>query len=213
MIKKYNVNNNPEPLNYIHIYEKYLNDLYKNINNDISIFNNEIIKEEGKEWIKLFTIMIWPKHYISDINYVIPSNLSFKGTKILEAIELLSDIQEIDKLKIETENNALKKFNEENQKIIKDKYDEGYKQGSMDGYQQGEADEYQQGEANGYQQGYQNMKIQMLDYYFNNYKNGKSIVNIESIGKVSFDFINKRYNSFPQFNGFIQELLSRDLFN
>ena len=253
MIKKYNISNDPEALNYIHIYEIYLNDLHKNINNKISIFNNEIIEEEGKEWIKLFTIIIWSKYYKSDINYVIPSELFFKGKKISEAIKILSDIQDIDRLQIETQNHALEVDEEENKKIINDKYNEGFKQGSIygyglgeekgykegeaygyrhgyqqgkeqgeangikKGYQQGEADGikkgYKQGEEKGIQKGHQNLILQILDYYFNNYLNGKSIENIESVGKVSSSLVFERYSSYPQVNGFIQILYSKNLLN
>ena len=48
IIKQYNIGNF-DILNYIKIYEIYLNHLYKNINEKISIFPNEFIKEEGKE--------------------------------------------------------------------------------------------------------------------------------------------------------------------
>ena len=275
MIKKYNISNDPEALNYIHIYEIYLNDLHKNINNKISIFNNEIIEEEGKEWIKLFTIIIWSKYYKSDINYVIPSELFFKGKKISEAIKILSDIQDIDRLQIETQNHALEVDKEENQKIINDKYNEGFKHGYglgeekgyqegeangyiegeaygykegeaygyrhgylqgkeqgeangiqkgyqqgeangiKKGYQQGEADGikkgYQQGEEKGIQKGHQNLILQILDYYFINYSNGKSIENIESVGKVPSGLVFERYSSYPQVNGFIQILSSKNL--
>ena len=239
MIKKYNIRNDPEALNYIHIYEIYLNDLYKNINNKISIFNNEIIEEEGKEWIKLFTIIIWSKYYESELNYVIPSEILFIGKKIPEAIKILSDIQDIDRLQIETQNHALEKEKEKNQKIIEEKYHERFKEGSMYGYELGEQNGYQEGEANGYQygyqqgkeqgeakgmekgylqgeakgmeKGYQNLILQIMDYYFNNYLNGKSIENIESVGKVPSGLVFERYSSYPQVKGFIQILSSKNL--
>ena len=95
--------NEPEVLNYIHIFEIYLNDLNNNINDKISVFQDEIINEIGKERIRLFTIPLWSNYYMSEINYVIPSELSFKGDYILKAIKKLADIQDIVRLRILTE--------------------------------------------------------------------------------------------------------------
>ena len=83
VFKNYNISNNQNALNYIYIYEIYLNVLYNNINKDISIFQNKIIQPKGKEWIKILTIRICSSYYKSDINYMLPLNLSYEGQKII----------------------------------------------------------------------------------------------------------------------------------
>ena len=91
--KKYNINDMNKELNYIKIYEIYLNDLYSNLDQSISIFENEEIKENGKEWIKLFTIELWA-NTPDEARYCFPSNLKYKGKYINKAISKLSDILE-----------------------------------------------------------------------------------------------------------------------
>ena len=73
-------------------------------------------------------------------------------------------------------------------------------------------DEYQKGILQGYQKGilqkYQNVQLYILDFYFENFKNGRSLENIEMIGKISYNLIKERH-----VQNFIPELLSRDLLN
>ena len=172
-------------------------------------------------------------YYKSDINYMLPSNLSYEGQKISKAIDRLSDIQDLDKLRIETEIKSLKAFEEKYKKIIEEKYNQGYLKGVIDGYEKGQSDGYQIREKDGYEIGlmdeyqkgilqryqkgilqrYQNVQLYILDFYFENFKNGRSLENIEMIGKISYNLIKERYGLSLVVQNFISELLSRDLLN
>ena len=90
-------------------------------------------------------------------------------------------------------------------------YQYGYQQGKEQGEAKGMEKGYLQGEAKGMEKGYQNLILQIMDYYFNNYLNGKSIENIESVGKVPSGLVFERYSSYPQVKGFIQILSSKNL--
>lgn len=145
-------------LDYIRIFEIYLNDLYNNIDGDISIFKNQKIKDEGKEWIKLFTIHIWSKFYLFESNYVIPSGLIFKNKNVDKVVnEILSDIQDLNRLKIDVDNMNKKRVEEENNKKFelghKEGYQKGIKDGEKTGFEKGEAHGYKIGEAEGYEKG------------------------------------------------------------
>ena len=261
MIKKYQMDDDSHSLDYIRIFEIYLNDLYNNIDGDISIFKNQKIKDEGKEWIKLFTIHIWSKFYLFESNYVIPSGLIFKNKNVDKVVnEILSDIQDLNRLKIDVDNMNKKRVEEENnkkfelghkegyQKGIKDGektgfekgeahgykigeaegYEkgeaygykigetDGYKIGAAEGYEKGETDGYEKGAAYGFNQGIQKQKLEILDLFFNNYIQGRSLENIQMIGKISSSTIISRYssnnNNVQRFiYGFIQELSNRNL--
>ena len=244
-------------LDYLHIFEIYLNDLYKNLDKDITIFEDEVIKEEGKEWIKLLTITLWTKYYKSDICYILPSNITFNGKYIKKAIEKLSNINDLHKLKIETEIRIQKENEEDNNRIIEEKYEEGYKQGETDGFIKGQDEGYKFGQAYGYQigqdegfkkgqdegfkkgqdegfkkgevEGYNKGKedgfnngfnngqeaaqLQLLDFFFQQLLNGKSVENIEIIGNISFNRIKNRYGNYDiqTQNNFFGLLYSKNL--
>ena len=204
-------------LDYIHIYEICLNDLYNNLDKDIELFEGEVIKEKGKEWIKLLTITLWSKHYKSKIYYLLPCNLSFKGENIKKAIRKLSDIKDLYKIRLETEIRSQKEDEEINNRIIKEKYIEGYKKGVSDGYIRRKNEGYQSGQEFGYKLGYDKgfkkgakdgynkgivdgfnnskefVQLKLLDFFFQQFLNGKSVENIEIIGIISYDKIKNRY--------------------
>ena len=259
IVKQLNLGGDPKTLNYIKIYEIYLNELNEKIHQNInfSVFPNEIIQDKGKEWIRLFTITLWSQYYKSKEIYALPSNLTFIGKKIPKAIEILADIQDLEKIKILTEIRSQNLIEEEKNKQIEAKYNQGfqegvmngyekgeqvgyekgeaagyqygyqngemdgyqkgekdgYQKGEMDGYQKGEMDGYQKGEMDGYQKGQINIQLPILDFYFNNYINGKGLVNIEIIGQIQIPIkiIEQRYGITPQGQQFIKELLSRNL--
>ena len=50
-------------------------------------------------------------------------------------------------------------------------------------------------------------------FYFENFKNGRSLENIEMIGRISYNLIKERYGLSLVIQNFISELLSRDLLN
>ena len=236
--KKYNVGE-PETLNYVKIYEIYLNNLFKNIEGNISVFKNEIIKSEGKEWIKLLTITLWSENYGSNEAYPIPSELSFVGEKIGKAIDKINiiNIDNTIRVKISGDIRQENKIKEENEKKLKNQYNEGYQNGEENGYQMGEAAGYimgeeagyhmgeeagyERGQAEGYQKGanetYQNsiltLKLSFLDQFYNNYTKGKSLENIEIIGKIDSQLLNDRFGALPFGTNFIGELYSRNLVN
>ena len=212
-----------------------MNNLFKNIEGNISVFKNEIIKSEGKEWIKLLTITLWSENYGSNEAYPIPSELSFVGKKIGKAIDKINifNIDNTIRVKISGEIRQENKIKEENEKKLKNQYNVGYQNGEENGYQMGEAvgytmgEEagyhmgekagYERGQAEGYQKGEQNgvltFKLCFLDQFYNKYIKGKSLENIEIIGKVDSQLLNDRFGALPFGANFIGELYSRNLVN
>ena len=57
--KKYNISDDIQNMNYVTIYEIYLNGLYNSEDELVSVLNNEKIGAKGKEWIKLFCLKLW----------------------------------------------------------------------------------------------------------------------------------------------------------
>ena len=232
LIKHYNLGNT-DTLPYIKIYEIYLNDLYKNIDENISVFPNEYIQEEGKEWIKLFTITLWSNHYGSVENYPFPSDITFRGKKIKEAIDKInmSNIDETTRVKILTNVRFENQVKEENEKNLTLQYQKGKKEGDEEGYQRGkqEGDEEgyqrgkQEGRAEGYQIGGENAFIQgkklgrqdlileILDKLYSRYIQGKSIENFDIIGKIPSQLANERYSGLERGQDFIKQLAIMNL--
>jgi len=78
--KKYNISDDIQNMNYVTIYEIYLNGLYNSEDELVSVLNNEKIGAKGKEWIKLFCLKLWCDGF-NNINYYIPEKLNFYGVK------------------------------------------------------------------------------------------------------------------------------------
>lgn len=53
--------------------------------------------------------------------------------------------------------------------------------------------------------------MENIDYFFNKYTNGNNLENIEILGKVKYDTLINRYNGSVYLDGFINELLKRNL--
>ena len=184
--KEYNFSHNVDKKDYVKIYEVYLNGLYNAKDEPISALNNEKIGDEGKEWIKLFCLTLWCNNHNNDkINFCIPKNLKFYGSKINKAIEILSDIQEASKINIK-----MQLFDEE---LLKESsYNNGYDNGDLDGYMDG----YNNGFNNGFDNGYNKKNIVILDYFYKVYKEKKDLENTglkEILDKVPYLFLLKKY--------------------
>lgn len=211
-IKKMNFTNKIFDLDYVQIYEIYLNDLYKNIDKQIMIFPNEVIQERGLEWIKLFTIELWCKSHNSDIEYCIPfpEDIKFHGEEIKEAIKRLGDFQGHIKHMMLSNKQYIENCEKEKEEKIKKSYfegkAEGYKTGQAEGYKTGQAEGYKTGQTVGFEQGYSQLLLNILDYYYKKYINGDGLENIESIGKIPYSLIEKRYTT-----QFIQEMYKKNL--
>ena len=228
VIKQYN-GGNINTYNYITVYEIFMNNLYKNIDENISVFPNEFIQEEGKEWIKFFTIHLWSKNYGAVENYLIPSGITFNGKKIKEAIDKINirNINEVTRVKIFTDiryENQVKKENEKNlalqyieeyQRGFEEEYPKGFKEGYQRGfeeeYQKGFKDSYKQEEAIGIIIGRQLEILKLLDKFYINYINGKSIENIDILGTIPRQLVNERYSGLKLGQDFIHELSLRNL--
>ena len=216
--RQLNINNFADTMNYVKIYEIYLNCLY-NDSEPKSVINNEKISSIGKEWIKLFCLSLWCNSFEGDnINYCFPSDINFKGREIKKAFEILRDINQIERGRIKIQERG------EEQKY-KEKYDEGYNKGEKDGYNRGEKEGfnngynrgekegfnngynqgetngfnngYNQGETNGFNRGvnlgYEKFKMNSLDIFYNNFLSNKSLENIEMIGPISSRILHERY--------------------
>ena len=133
----------------------------------------------------------------------------------------MADIQDLEKVKILTEIRSQNLIEEEKKKQLEAKYNQGFQEGAMNGYEKGEQVGYEKGEAAGYQYGYQNgyqkaqinMQLSILDFYFNNFVNGKGLINIEIIGQIQIPLqtIEQRYGITSEGQQFIKELLFRNL--
>ena len=182
--KKYKFNNyeNGNDLNYVKIYEIYLNDYYSQLDKEISVFEGEVIQEIGKEWIKLFTIELWAKS-ANEYCYCIPSGLKFKGTYIEKAIDILSDIFGYEGMKVSVEKNHQIEMEELQQKLADDNY----------------------------QKGYSNANLEILDIQFKNYKNGQLPGNIILLQKISSSVVINRYGNSEIVREFIEKLSAQNL--
>ena len=202
-VKKEFKNGQTKIFNYVKIYEIYLNSVYNEYYNVNSIINNELIKEKGKEWLKLFCLPLWCQSD-DNINYCIPHSLNFKGKEIKKAIKLLGDIQLIEKKRIQILEKAEKKKEEE-------KYLEGYEKGEKKGYDNGYDNGYDEGKNTGINIGYSNCILTLLDKYFQNFINGKSVENIDMLGKISLSLLKGRYNNDNNLEKFIKVLKGKNL--
>lgn len=204
LIKQYNLGDS-ETLPYIKIYEIYLNDLYINIDENISVFPNELIQEEGKEWIKLFTITLWSNHYGSVVNYPFPSDITFRGKKIKEAIDKINmrNIDDTARVRILTNVRYENQVKEENEKNLALQY----QRGKAEGYQEGG----ENGFTNGEKLGRQNLILELLDTFYSKYIQGKSIENIDVIKKIPSQLVNERYSGLEHGQDFIKQLAIRNL--
>jgi len=117
--KKQENNNITQKMDFVKIYEIYLNSVYNNLKEAKSIINGECIQNKGKEWIKLFSLPLWCSSRGDNINYCIPSDLKYEGEEIKNAIFILGDIQSIEKNRIKIKERS------EKQKE-KEKYEEGF---------------------------------------------------------------------------------------
>lgn len=187
-------------LNYVKIYEIYLNTVYANLHNQVSVINGELIKDEGKEWFKLFCIPLWCKSFGDNINYCIPHSLNFKGKEIKKAIKILGDIQNIEQKRIKILEMAKKEKEEE-------KYQEGYGEGKKKGYNNG----YEEGEIEGKNIGYSECILMLLDKYFKNFINGKSLENIDMLGSISYSLMKERYKNNIYLEDFAKKLKEKNL--
>lgn len=208
IVKYYNIGEY-DTLGFIQIYEIYLNDLYKNINKKISIFPNEIIQEEGKEWLKFFTITLWSSFYESEENYPIPSIMAFKDRKIKEAIDKINilNINDTIRVKILTDIRLENKIKEENEKNLIIKFNEGKAKGKEEGISIG----YGEGQENGIQLGKQMLLLDQLEFFFSRYVADQSIENIEMIGQIPYSILLDKYGKVKKGPEFINELLARKL--
>ena len=184
MTKKYKFNDKScnKDLDYVKIYEVYLNDLYSKLNESISIFENEEIQEIGKEWIKLFTIELWANGE-NDLFYCIPSNLKFKGKYIERAIEILSDIHGESSLRINVEKHHQKEVEENLEKQFKQIY----------------------------QDGFNDANLKLLDTYFQMHLNGEELGKIILAGKISSSLLKERYGASQNVQSFYELLSSKNL--
>ena len=181
--KKYKFNNYEKgnDLNYVKIYEIFLNDYYSQLDKDISVFEGEVIQEIGKEWIKLFTIELWAKG-VNEYSYCIPFGLKYKGNYIEKAIDILSDIFGVEGMKVNVEKNHQKEMEELQQQLMDDSYKKGYLSANLD----------------------------LLDIQFKNYKNGQLPGNIILLEKISKSVIIDRYGNSKIVKEFIEKLSSQN---
>jgi hypothetical protein len=183
MIKKYYANDLQKDLDYIRIFEIYLNDYYNKIDEKISIFEGEEIEDIGKEWIKLFTIELWCKK-VNESCYCLPENILFKGDKIKKAVEKLSDIFGSVEHKIKVEKKFQKETEENFQKQLDEKYETGYFA----------------------------CLFKIIDKYFQKYVKGENLQSIVLPEKIKFSDLQKKYGESSEFEGFAEILHAQNLF-
>ena len=188
----------------MNINEIYLNTVYANLHNVVSVINGELIKDEGKEWFKLFCIPLWCKPYGDNINYCITLSLNFKGKEIQKAIKILGDIQNIEQKRIKILEKAKQEKEEE-------KYQEGYGEGEKKGYNNGYNNGHEEGEIEGKNIGYFNCILMLLDKYFKNFINGKSLENIDMLGSISYSLMKERYKNKTYLEGFTKKKKKKNL--
>ena len=220
-IKELNLDKTQQRKNYVNIYKIFLNKLY-NDPQPRSI-NGEEIGIIGREWIKLFCISLWCKSHNDDkINYYIPSEISFIGKEIKNAIEILSCIDIF-------ERKRARLLLIEEEKTLREIYDDGFAKGKEEGKNEGIVEGMQlgfnqgfdegmqlgfnQGFDKGMQLGYDNCLIQILDKFFINFKSKQSMDNIEMLGIINYSFLIGRYGQDPDINPFLHFLLNKNMLN
>ena len=117
---------------------------------------------------------------------------------------MLGDIQLIEKKRIQILERAEKKKEEE-------KFLEGYEKGEKKGYDNGYDNGYYEGKNTGFNIGYSNCILTLLDKYFQNFINGKSVENIDMLGKISLSLLKGRYNNDNNLEKFIKVLKGKNL--
>ena len=205
-VKEEFIYDNIKPLNYVKIYKIYLNNVYANLNKITSIINGELIKDEGKEWLKLFCISLWCKSFGDKINYCIPRTLNFKSKEIQKAITILGNIPNIEKDRIKIF--EISKIEEEK---YQERYREDYNNRFNNGYKNGYNIGYDKGIIAGKNLGISKGKLIILDEFFKNFMNGKSLNNIDFLGPISFSLIKERYKNNAYLEDFIRILKEKNL--
>ena len=130
VIKKLDKDKSYHKMDFMKIFEIYLNDIYYNLNQVKSIINGEYLEDKGREWLKLFCLTLWCKSVGDNINFCIPHDTKFVGEEIIKAVKILGDIQNIEKNRIK-----IKEISDKEKE--KEKYQEGYNEGEKKGYSKG----------------------------------------------------------------------------
>lgn len=198
--KELNMDKTKVKMNYVKIFEIYLNQLY-NTQNPESVISGELIGIKGKEWIKLFCVPLWctPKEK-DDINYCIPHDISFVGKEIQIAIYILSNIDDI-------ERSRTKILLREEQKQLEEEYKKGLQKGKQEGFTEGKL----KGFTKGKQEGIEEYQKKILDKFFANFKSHGSMNNIELLGMVRLSLLEQRYTGDPQLKSFAIYLYNQGL--
>ena len=194
--KKLGKNSIAQKMDFVKIYEIYLNSVYYKLDEAKSIINGEPIQNKGKEWIKLFSLSLWCDSVGDNINFCIPSELKFEGEEIKTAIGILGDIQSIEKKRIKIKERSDKEKE-------KEKYEEGYNDGEKKGFANGKQ--------TGYDSGFSDCTIRILDSFYENFHHGKSIENIELIGKIPEYILKERYGKYEDSKKFAEILEEKNL--
>ena len=210
--KELNMDKTKLKMNYVKIYEIYLNQLYNNPYPK-SVINGESISFEGKEWIKLFCVPLWcmPKEK-DDINYYIPRDISFKGKEIKKAIYILSNIDVIERSRTKILlREEQQKLEEEYKKGLQKGKQEGKQEGFIEGKQEGFTQGKQEGFTQGKQEGKQEYQIEILDMFFENFKSNRSMDNIKILPMIKYSFLKERYADDSMLDSFANFLFSQDM--
>jgi len=202
--KELNMDKTKVKMNYVKIFEIYLNQLY-NTPNPESVISGELIGPKGKEWIKLFCLPLWcmPKEK-DDINYCIPNDISFVGKEIQNAIYILSNIDDI-------ERSRTKILLREEQKKLEAEYKKGLQKGKHEGKVEGFIEGNQKGFTKGKEKGKEEYQIKILDKFFANFKSHGSMDNIELLGMVRLSLLEKRYTGDSDLISFANYLYNKGL--
>ena len=64
----------------------------------------------------------------------------------------------------------------------------------------------------GYDNGFSECKLKILDSFYDNFKKGKSIENIEFLGTIPYSLLKERYGQSFIVENFAKELLMKNLF-
>ena len=190
--KKYNISDDIQNMNYVTIYEIYLNGLYNSEDELVSVLNNEKIGAKGKEWIKLFCLKLWCDGF-NNINYYIPEKLNFYGDQISKAIDILTDFQNYEKTNIQIQLHDGKQKNEE---IEQKGYDNGFNNGFNDGFNNGFRNGFDCGFDDGYDKGYDEKNAKILDSFYKAFKEKKILEGNylkELLDVVSYSFLIGKY--------------------
>ena len=162
-------------MNYVTIYEIYLNGFYNSEDELVSVLNNEKIGAKGKEWIKLFCLKLWCD--------------GFNNNQISKAIDILTDFQNYEKTNIQIQLHDEKQKNEE---IEQKGYDNGFNNGFNNGFRNG----FDCGFDDGYDKGYDEKNAKILDSFYKAFKEKKILEGNylkELLDVVSYSFLIGKY--------------------